>query len=184
MTRVRALSLIAAAISLLAVLAGAGAAVAANLVAPASACPNQESRDASVAAQEGTMLCMVNFARTQSGEGTLEASAELAESAREKAADILACDSFSHNACGREFSYWMRQTGYTSAPCWRVGENLAWGSGEYGTVRSIFRAWMRSPEHRANILGDYSQTGIDLRSGTLEGTAGTRVWAQHFGSRC
>jgi uncharacterized protein YkwD len=130
------------------------------------------------------MLCMVNFARAQSGEGTLEASEELAESAREKAGDILACDSFSHNACGREFSYWMRQTGYMSAACWRVGENLAWGSGEYGSVRSIFRAWMRSPAHRANILGDYSQTGIELRTGTLDGTPGTKVWAQHFGSRC
>jgi len=182
----RAPSLLPAALaaSLCALALAATPASAAGLIAPAEACPEQESRDASAAAQEGTMLCMVNFARAQSGEGGLEATTELAESAREKAGDILACDSFSHNACGREFSYWMRQSGYTSAPCWRVGENLAWGSGEYGTVRSIFRAWMRSPEHRANILGDFTQTGIELRTGVLAGSPGTKVWAQHFGSRC
>ncbi len=157
---------------------------AAGLIAPTTACPNQETLDAPAAVQEQAMLCMANYARTASGEASLEEAEPLIESARDKARDILDCDSFSHTACGREFSYWMRETGYTSAACWRVGENLAWGAGEYGSVRAIFRAWMRSPEHRANILGDYSQTGIDLRGGTLDGTAGTRVWAQHFGSRC
>lgn len=157
---------------------------AASLIAPAAACPDQEALDAPAAVQERAMLCMANYARTASGETALEEAEPLIESARDKARDILDCDSFSHTACGREFSYWMRETGYMSAACWRVGENLAWGAGEFGSVRSIFRAWMRSPEHRANILGDFSQTGIDLRGGTLDGTAGTRVWAQHFGSRC
>lgn len=130
------------------------------------------------------MLCMVNFARQQAGEPALEANQTLTESARDKAHDIFRCETFSHYACGREFGYWMRQTGYISSQCWRIGENLAWGTGSYGTVRSIFRAWMRSPEHRANILGNYAQTGIDLRSGTLNGVPGTKVWAEHFGSNC
>lgn len=130
------------------------------------------------------MLCMTNFARSQAGEGELEATAALAESARDKSLDILQCDSFSHSACGREFTYWMRETGYLSAQCWKVGENLAFGSGEYGSVRSIFRAWMRSPEHRANILGEFSQIGIDLQTGALGGTGRTSVWTQHFGSHC
>ncbi len=162
----------------------AASAPAAGLIAPAEACPNQESRGASAAAQEQTMLCMTNFARAQSGEGELEATAVLAESARDKSRDILECDSFSHYACGREFTYWMRATGYLSAACWKVGENLAYGSGEYGSVRSIFRAWMRSPEHRANILGEFSQVGIDLQTGTLSGSGRTSIWTQHFGSHC
>lgn len=164
--------------------ATATSASAAGLLAPASICPDQERLDAPAAAQEQAMLCMTNYARAQSGEPALAEDATLVESARDKARDILACDSFSHEACGREFTYWMRQAGYMSAACWRVGENLAWGAGEYGSVRSIFRAWMRSPEHRENILADYDQTGIELRTGTLGGVAGTRVWAQHFGSRC
>jgi uncharacterized protein YkwD len=170
--------------ALIAAAALAAPASAAGLVAPTDVCPNQESRAASAATQEQAMLCMTNFARAQAGEGELEATAVLAESARDKAHDIFECDSFSHYACGREFTYWMRATGYLSAQCWKVGENLAFGSGEYGTVRSIFRAWMRSPEHRANILGEFSQIGIDLQTGTLSGTGRTSVWTQHFGSHC
>ena len=78
----------------------------------------------------------------------------------------------------------MRADGYLSSQCWRAGENLAWGAEQLGSVRSIFRAWMRSPEHRENILGEFTQIGIDLRTGTLEGLAGTHVWTQHFGSHC
>lgn len=162
----------------------AASAPAASLIAPVDACPNQESRVAAAATQEQTMLCMTNFARAQVGEGALEDTAALQESAGDKARDILDCESFSHYACGREFTYWMRATGYLSAQCWRVGENLAWGAGEYGTVRSIFRALMRSPEHRANILGDFSQVGIDLQTGALNGSGRANVWAQHFGSHC
>jgi uncharacterized protein YkwD len=65
-----------------------------------------------------------------------------------------------------------------------VGENLAWGVGTYGTVRSIFRAWMRSPEHRRNILGDYEALGLSRQVGELEGQADTVVWTAHFGSHC
>lgn len=172
-------------IALLALLgATAASASAASLIAPQSTCPGQTKLEASVAVQESSMLCMANYARTQLGLTELEANPELEASSREKARDILRCDSFSHYACGREFSYWIRASGYLSAECWRAGENLAFGSGTLGSVRSIFRAWMRSPEHRENILGDYSQTGIDLVSGTLEGFAGTRVWTQHFGLHC
>lgn len=176
--------LLTLAVALLASGSAAASASAAGLIAPLEACPNQESRVASAAAQEQTMLCMTNFARAQSGQGELEATVALAESAGDKSRDILECDSFSHNACGREFTYWMRATGYLSAQCWKVGENLAFGSGEYGSVRSIFRAWMRSPEHRANILGEFSQIGIDLQTGTLSGSGRTSVWTQHFGSHC
>lgn len=130
------------------------------------------------------MECMVNFARRQAGLGELVNTDALAQSAHDKSFDILRCDSFSHFACGRAFTYWMKETGYISTPCWRVGENLAWGTGEYGSVRSIFTAWMHSPGHRENVLGNFDETGLSLRVGTLEGHAGTRVWAEHFGSHC
>jgi len=39
-------------------------------------------------------------------------------------------------------------------------------------VRSIFRLWMHSPGHRANILGPYDEIGIGLRVGSLEGSGG------------
>lgn len=155
-----------------------------RLIAPASACPGQETLDTPIEAQESTMLCMVDFARARAGLGPLATTPELEQSAADKGDDILRCDSFSHSACGRDFTYWMRQTGYISTQCWRVGENLAWGTGTYGSVRSIFRAWMSSPGHRENILDDFTQTGLSLKIGTLAGQPGTYIWAEHFGSRC
>jgi uncharacterized protein YkwD len=180
----RKLSLLVIVASLAGLAIASSASAAGGLIAPASACPGQESLSAPAAAQESTMLCMTGFARTRAGLATLAPTPELEQSAGGKGEDILRCNSFSHYACGREFTYWMRQTGYTSAPCWHVGENLAWGSGEYGTVRSIFRAWMASPEHRANILGDYSEVGVNVQVGALEGVERTRVWTEHFGHRC
>jgi uncharacterized protein YkwD len=148
------------------------------------ACPTGLSLDAPLAAQEEAMLCLVNEAREQYGLPPLTPSPLLQQSAVEKGRDLIRCNEFSHTACGREFSFWIRETGYMSADCWRVGENLAWGVDEQGTVGSIFRAWMRSPTHRENVLGDFEETGIDLRVGQLGGLTGVHVWAQHFGSHC
>jgi uncharacterized protein YkwD len=164
--------------------AAARAATPSSLIAPVTSCPDQSTLAAPAAEQEQAMLCMTNFARAGAGLGEVAAAAELEQSARDKAADVLRCDSFSHSACGREFTYWIRATGYIGEGCWHAGENLAWGTGEYGSVRAIFRAWMASPAHRRNILGDYDQVGIGLLSGNLEGHSGARVWATHFGSRC
>jgi uncharacterized protein YkwD len=155
---------------------------AAGLLAPRGTCPEAPS---GAVAEEEVMLCLANYARAQLSEPALEPTAALEDSAAEKAEDILRCNSFSHNACGREFTYWIRASGYMATECWHVGENLAWGTGEYGTVGSIFRAWLRSPEHRENLLNaDYTQTGLDLTVGRLEGSRGAHVWTQTFGSHC
>jgi uncharacterized protein YkwD len=198
----RAFSLILAALSLLSLTAApaavaaidlqggkamerpARAASASPLIAPPGACPNQTTLEVSAPDQEQAMRCMTDFARRQAGLPSLAEAEALDISAREKTLDILRCDSFSHFACGRDFTYWMQETGYTAASCWRAGENLAWGIGEQGTVRSIFRALMRSPTHRRNILGDYSQIGVGVEAGTLAGRPGAFVWTQHFGSHC
>jgi uncharacterized protein YkwD len=159
-------------------------ATAATLIAPAAVCPNQDSLTVPVEAQEQAMLCMTDFARTSVGLGELADAQELDLSALEKAEDVIRCDSFSHFACGREFTYWIREAGYIGEECWHAGENLAWGVGELGSVRAIFRAWMSSPTHRHNILGDYSEIGVSVARGDLQGNPGARVWTSHFGSRC
>lgn len=155
-----------------------------RLIAPATACPNQGSLDAPAKTQERAMHCMTNFARRRAGLSGYSRSAALDWSAGEKSRDIIRCDSFSHEACGRPFTFWMKRAGYTLAPCWRAAENIAWGTGSLGTVRSVFRSWIHSPGHRANILGDYRQLGVGLRVGTLEGHPDVHVWAQHFGIHC
>jgi uncharacterized protein YkwD len=161
------------------------AALAAFLAVPgavaAAGCPGQDDAAAAASAQEQTMLCLVNRARKQRGLGPLAASAALGRSSGRKSGDILSCDEFSHEACGREFTYWIERTGYGGCG-W--AENIAWGSGRFGTPRSIFSAWMRSSGHRRNILGRFDEIGIGLRVGRLEGNDGAHVWTQQFGSRC
>lgn len=154
------------------------------LVAPPSACPNQTDLGDSPAVQEQAMRCMTNFARAHDGLGQFGNAAALDRSATRKTDDILRCDSFSHYACGRQFTYWMQRSGYLASRCWRAGENIAWGTESQGTVRSIFVAWLHSPEHRANLLGRYSQIGIALSVGNLQGHREAHVWTQDFGSHC
>jgi uncharacterized protein YkwD len=146
----------------------------------AQACHGENDGRASADAQEQTMLCLVNRARTERGLEPLAAARPLVKAADHKARDILRCDEFSHEACGREFTFWMTRFGYQGCT---VGENIAWGSGGLGTPGSIFKAWMHSPGHRENILGPYEDTGIGLQSGKLEGYDGAHIWAQEFGSR-
>jgi uncharacterized protein YkwD len=153
----------------------------ANPIAPASACPNQTDLSAPAGVQLKAMLCMTNYARQASGRKPLTRSRPLARAAARKSADILRCDEFSHEACGREFTYWIGRFGYTKG-CWSAGENIGYGTGDLGTVHEIFIAWMNSPGHRANILGKFREIGIGRQVGTLEGASGAVVWTQDFGS--
>ena len=77
----------------------------------------------------------------------------------------------------------MDEYGYTKGFGWAIGENIAWGSGSYGSSHAIFRAWLKSKGHRAAILDKkkYRQLGIGLTTGKLSGVPGARVWVQHFG---
>jgi uncharacterized protein YkwD len=156
-----------------------------RLIAPPSACDDQRDPDAAPAVQEQAMRCMTNFARRHANRGPLRTSRKLDTSAEMKSRDIVRCDSFSHYACGRDFTYWMKRVGYLRANCWRAGENIAWGSGSYGSVRSVFTAWMHSPGHRDNILsGDYRSFGVGFKVGGLGGYRSAHVWVQHFGEHC
>ena len=152
-----------------------------SLIAPAAVCPGQADSGAPIATQVRAMYCLTNFARRGNGLADFGAARALERAAAHKSADILRCDEFSHEACGRPFTYWIERFGYLGS-CGGAGENIAWGSGELGSPRKIFAAWMRSPGHRENILGPFAQIGIGLRIGALEGVGGAHVWTQDFGS--
>ncbi|HEV7563421.1 MAG TPA: CAP domain-containing protein [Solirubrobacterales bacterium] len=160
----------------------AGATKVDRLLAPPSTCPHQSQLDVPHKTQAQVMRCLTNFARVKSGLERLAAPKVLFQAAAAKARDILRCGEFSHEACGRQFTYWMEDVGYLTGSCWGAAENIAWGTGVIGTPRAIFRAWLHSPGHRENILGPYSDIGIGLREGTIEGSSGANVWVQEFGS--
>lgn len=131
------------------------------------------------------MVCLTNFARRESGRVAYRTDAGLLSSASAKAADILRCDSFSHSACGRPFNWWIDRRYVDDSRCWQAGENIAWATGQLGTPRQIFKAWMNSPGHRAAILSrQYREIGVGFRIGSLGEWDSARVWVQHFGRIC
>ncbi len=124
------------------------------------------------------MLCMVNYSRTRSGLPALSRSALLMDSADRKAQDMVRCGQFSHTACGLSFDQRIRDVGYRFSS---AGENIAWGSGSYGTVRRIMTNWLNSTGHRNNILSrNYRAQGIGLVKGTFQGYSNAQVWVNHF----
>jgi uncharacterized protein YkwD len=134
--------------------------------------------------QEAAMRCLTDYARVHAGLAPLVSDPALNRSASLKSRDILRCGQFSHQACGRDFFYWIKETGYLDAACWRVGENIALGTGAEGTPRSIFEAWLGSEDHRRNILGPYRDLGVGVRVGTFGDLGNARIWTQHFGTLC
>lgn len=160
----------ASAIVVLAAIAATWASPAsAGLIAPQTTCKNVSGFGNKAKARK-SMLCFTNYARKKKGLVRYRFDSRLNRASGRKAGDILRCDEFSHEACGRPFQYWIERSGYEGCA---IGENIAWGSGSLGTSRQIFKAWMNSPGHRSAILSrDYRQIGIGLKTGTLSGSPG------------
>jgi uncharacterized protein YkwD len=161
--------------------AGTALVFSAAEVAPEEACPNQTNLDLSAEEQASVVLCMTNYARAVNGLAPFKVNSQLDRAASQKSIDILGCGEFSHYACGRNFTFWDQKFGYLKG-CWKVAENIAWGTGTFGTVRSTVTRWLESTEHHENILGPYKEIGIGVRDGRLEGFEGAAVWTQSFGS--
>lgn len=124
-------------------------------IAPESACPGQ----ASVAQAATVLACMTRYARLFHGVSIVATNAILASAATAKAGDIVACNDFSHTACGHASNYWLIQKNYPSG-C--SAENIAQGQPAPGVV---FVAWMNSSGHRANILrAGYDDIGVGVQS--------------------
>lgn len=181
----RTLALVALTIALL--LAATGSASAHHydaLLASPTACPGQTDTRRSVDDQERTMRCMHNHVRSKRGLPHLSTRSGLTSAAGWKSADILRCQEFAHEACGRDTFYWTRRSGYASG-CWGAGENIAWGSGSLGSVRAVMSAWLHSDPHRHNMFkASYRDKGVGLVKGTFKGYPGAQVWTAQFGYRC
>jgi len=167
--------------------AGGGTAFAGQydyLLAPTSVCANQTNTSASTAVQEGAMSCMHSYARAKKNLRSQANRGLLADSSNLKSLDIVRCGDFSHQACGRETFYHTKRVGYAQG-CWGAGENIAWGSGSLGSVRSIMRAWLYSTGHRENILRSrFRDKGIGLVKGRFAGYSNAQVWTTQLGYRC
>jgi uncharacterized protein YkwD len=157
----------------------------AALLAPSGQCgaaADQLSLDQATAKQ--AMTCLTNYARTQSGLVPLQSNSALNDAGQAKLAADLSCAEFSHTPCGRPFTV-VFETYVAGATSYAVGENIAWGTGSYGTPRQTMSSWLHSAGHRENILrADYRELGIGyLADQTFQGHTGATLWSQEFGVR-
>jgi uncharacterized protein YkwD len=170
----------------LAALAGASAAAASEdaLLAPAGTCTAADQLSLDQATAQQSMLCLTNWARTQSGLPALQLDTTLNDAGKAKLAADVSCGEFTHTPCGNPFSSVF--AGYLSgARGYSIGENIAWGTGHYGTPRETMNGWLQSPGHRANILtAAFRDIGVGYLPGqTFEGYGGATLWSQEFGVR-
>ena len=157
-------------------LAAISCALAALAVAPADAARSTHAaaRSASAAVDLG-VLERLNQIRTAHHLVPLSLSTDLSAAASLHSRDMLANGFFDHNS-GNGQVFWKRieafypegRFGY-----WSVGENLFWTTGSASAAGSM-KAWMASPEHRANILNPvWRQIGISsITSADAPGTFG------------
>ncbi len=79
-----------------------------------------------------------------------------------RAADMLTRDYFSHQipGCTADGGYvWPMMS--AAGVAWRAaGENIGWNSGYSDPAPQVNSQFMNSPDHRANILGNYNQLGV------------------------
>jgi uncharacterized protein YkwD len=119
----------------------------------------------------------MNQVRTARGLRPLHYSAKLRAAARAHSRDMMRRGYFAHGALGRRAAAF-----HIDAPV--VGENLAWGTGSYGTAKVIVQEWLTSPEHRANLLRPgFRWVGVGAAVGRFVGRSGAKVVTADFAGR-
>ena len=146
-------------------LALAAALLACSLVtaapARAAACPGADATGGPASARAAAVVCLTGQARARAHRTALRGAVALKRSMQSA----------------------MSRTGYARG-CYAVGENLAWVSVGV-TPRQVVKAWLASPEHRANLLDvHFRDTGVASRVVTLADAGRVELWVQHFGTRC
>jgi len=123
---------------------------------------------------ESSLLKEINRVRTAHGLRTLRYDATLARAARAHSLDMTRKGYFAHGDFAPRMVRFKVHGPF-------VGENLAWGTGSYGTARGVVRAWLKSPGHRRNLLRPgFRRIGLGEVTATFQGLAGARVVTADF----
>jgi len=167
----RAAAVVAAAAAVLAGALGANAnaSAATRAGAAASGCSNASAAAADVPAPAvgSAVRCLVNLQRSRHGLAPLQPSGRLRAAAAAHSADMVARGFFDHvSPDGGTLSDRVHRTGYSGRT---LGEDIGWGTYDLGTPSAIVAAWMKSPPHRAIILGArFREIGVGVAIGTPE----------------
>jgi uncharacterized protein YkwD len=167
-------------------LAAAAATLIAALVAPAQALAcdhaNDNPNDVPVASAKAATICLLNNIRRAHGLRPFRENSKLSLASQRHTNAMTDHKFFAHG----DFVGRIRAARYLRGTRgWTVGENIAWGSWDYATPKSIVRGWMHSPPHRANILrGQFRDIGIGLSRGApVRGQGRAATYATDFGAR-
>lgn len=120
-------------------------------------------------ATEADFLAHINSTRSSNGLGPLAVDGGLRSHARNHTQDMMDANKIFHSTSAELKA--AAGSGWT-----KLGENVGRG----GTVSSLHQAFMDSPGHRANILGDYNYVGIG--TGTKDGVLYVTVVFMQKGS--
>lgn len=154
-------------------------AVEAPVAEAASKCRNKTAAPESIstATAERSVFCLLNKERAKHGLPKLDRQGELDRASLDHSQLMVDRGCFAHD-CPGEPSLFQRLVGagYLSGLGnllrWGYGENIAWGSGDLGSPKSIVKAWMNSAGHRANILNrEFEQIGVGLVWGSPTNTS-------------
>jgi uncharacterized protein YkwD len=151
----------------------------------ATAAPASAAAPCASGSARTTTLCLINAERSAHGVSPLRLDKRLSRAARRHSRDMVAHRYFAHDSRnGAGFSARIASTGWMSGRShWRVGENIAWGSGSQASPRAIVAAWMHSAGHRANILqSGFHHIGIGIVSGSPAGNGSGSTYTTDFGS--
>ncbi len=123
------------------------------------------------------ILAEVNQARAANQLPPLNVSSRLIGAAYNKGNNMITTDNFEHSYQTAEGAIepwqFILDTGYNYS---HAGENLA---RDFLSAQSLVKAWMDSPEHRANLLShDYRETGIAVLTGPYFGRPQTSIVVQ------
>lgn len=132
-------------------------------------------------------LCLINVHRARHGERALRNNTDLDRSAAAHSRDMVTADYFDHvSPTGQTPLERIAATRYVPrGAAYELGENIALGTFELATPASIVAGWMKSPDHRANILNaEFRDSGIGIVAQApaqyADGEPGA-VYTQHFG---
>ena len=114
------------------------------------------------------VICLVNKNRTDRNLAELVRSNSLTDASNRHSRRMRSHNCFAHQCNGEaDLAGRVARSGYLPCRCnWVLGENIAWGAGRRGSVKSLVRRWMASPGHRRNILTErFTEVGVGFLHG-------------------
>jgi uncharacterized protein YkwD len=114
------------------------------------------------------MVALVNIERGRRGLPFLRLDDQLSAAARVHAADMASMRRMQHvGSDGSDGGIRLSRTGFVWSS-W--GENIGAG---FTDPAVLFESWLNSPDHRANLLGDFTEIGV----GVVATSDGVPYWA-------